>query len=243
MADKGAGMAERMASPLAGHPLAGHPLAARLLAARWSPVAVLALLGLLVGLGYAVLAPPTYTARAYVLVVADTPGDGAPAVSYAQAYARLVGQGAAVDSAAGASRGTASASELLRSVRASASPDAPVIEVSGSAGSAARAVDLTNLMANGLVSTAGARTRETRMRLVLLSPAFPPPAPSSPRPAPSVAVGTAVGLLLGGLLVLTRPTLGGRRPATPFAVVNPGQSRRGHPTDAWPGAPARGAPR
>lgn len=179
-------------------------------ARRWWLTAVMALVGGLAGLGYAVLEAPTYTATAYVVVVKVNPEDNTSAVSYAQAYARLVRQGEVVSAATTASGGTATVSELRSSVRASASPDTPVIEVSGSAGTAERAADLSNLVAEGLVSTGKAQAPSTRMNLVLLSPAYPPPEPSSPRPVLSIAIGMVVGFLLGSLFLLFRPADGGR---------------------------------
>jgi uncharacterized protein involved in exopolysaccharide biosynthesis len=172
---------------------------------RWWLAAALAVLGGLLGLAYAALAPQTYTATAYVLVVAVRPGDGTSAVSYAQAYARLAWQAEVVGPAVNNSRGSVTVNDLRNSVRASASPDAPVIEVTGSAGTAQLAADITNLVANSLVSAGRAQARNTQMNLVLLSPAYPPPDPSSPQSTFSVAVGVAVGLLLAGLVFLTRP--------------------------------------
>ena len=205
-------------------------------ARRWWPTAALVLVGGLVGLGYGVLAPPTYTATAYVLVVAETPGDSSSAVSYAQAYTRLARQGEVVASAIAASRGTISVEDLRRNVRASSSPDAPVIEVSGSAGDAQRAANMANLVADSLVSVGRTQAPSTRMNLVLLSPAYPPPDPSSPRLMLSVAVGTVIGLLLGGLVLLTRPMDGerGSRGADRTTGLGPGRRRDGGLGDATP---------
>ncbi len=178
---------------------------------RWLLLGLVTALGALAGLGYVLLSHPVYTAKAYVLVVAQNPGDSTSAVSYAQAYARIAGQGEALNAAAAASNGAASVSELRSQVRASTSPDAPVIEVTGSAGSARHAADLANLVAIGLVNTANDHSADTRMRLTVLSAAIPPADPASPRPALDIAVGAAMGLLLGA----------GRAPVTvaPAAAV------------------------
>ncbi|HEX2773060.1 MAG TPA: Wzz/FepE/Etk N-terminal domain-containing protein, partial [Micromonosporaceae bacterium] len=170
---------------------------------RWWLIGLFTALGAVAGLGYALLTPPEYTAKAYVAVVAQNAGDSM-AVSYAQAYARIAGQGDALHAAAEASNGTASVKQLRRGVLASASPDAPVIELTGTAGSAERAADLVNLLADGLVRTANSHTSDTRMRLALLSAAVPPADPTSPQLPLAVAVGAAVGLLLGGLAFLAR---------------------------------------
>jgi capsular polysaccharide biosynthesis protein len=170
---------------------------------RWWLIGLFTALGAIVGLAYALISPPEYTAKAYVAVVAEDAGDSM-AVSYAQAYARIAGQGDALHAAADASDGTATVAELRRGVRASASPDAPVIELTGSAGSPERAADLVNLLADGLVTAADSHTSDTRMRLALLSAAVPPTDPTSPQLPLAVAVGAAVGLLLGGLAFLAR---------------------------------------
>jgi capsular polysaccharide biosynthesis protein len=177
---------------------------------RWWPTGLLVVLGALAGLGYALVRQPVYAANAYVVVVAQNSGDNT-AVSYAQAYARIAGQGDGLVAAVRDSNGQVSADDLRRTVRASSSPDAPVIEVTGSAYPATRAADLANLVANALISTANQHSTDTRVRLVLLGPAMPPTSPASPQPAIDIAVGAAAGLLLGGLALLSRSS---RRPAT-----------------------------
>jgi capsular polysaccharide biosynthesis protein len=193
----------------------------------WWVTALLAVVGALIGLGYALLTPETYVSKAYVVVVAEDPAESTTAVSYAQTYARTVLQGDVIGAAA--SSGQISGTDLRRHVQASGSPDAPVIEITGSADTAARSAELANVMAGGLVSTANDRTASTRMRLTVLSAASPPSEPSSPRPFFDVAVGTAAGTLLGGLAALTGtdriPTRPGR-----------GQNRDGERT-AWNSMP------
>ena len=169
---------------------------------RWWLVALLTVLGALAGVVYAMVRPPVYAATAYVVVVAEESGDST-AVNYAQAYARIAGEGDTVSAAVARSNGKISANELRRSVRASSSPDAPVIDVTGSASRAGRAADLANVVAKGLISTANRHSTDTRMRLVLLSAAVPPADPASPQPMLDIAVGAAAGLLLGGLALLS----------------------------------------
>jgi capsular polysaccharide biosynthesis protein len=194
---------------------------------RWRPTVLLAALGALVGLGYALFSQPVYAAKAYVAVVAQDPADST-AVSYAQAYARIGVQGATLAAAADASNGAASPGELQRSVRTSSSPDAPIIEVTGSAASPRHAADLANLVADGLVHTANDHSADTRMKLFVVSAATPPADPVSPSPVLDVAVGLAVGLLLGGLALLAGV---GRTGADPGqvrpAVVDPSRSADG----------------
>ena len=168
----------------------------------WWLTALLAVLGALAGLGYALLTPPTYVARAYVIVVASNPAESPAAVSYAQAYTRIVPQAGVINAAVTAGNGV-SAAELRRSVRAAGSPDSPVIEITGSSDTAGRAADDANSVAGALVTTATAHASTTRMKLTVISSASPPAAPASPRPPLNVAIGAAVGILLGGLAVLT----------------------------------------
>jgi capsular polysaccharide biosynthesis protein len=171
---------------------------------RWWLVGVLVVAGGLAGIGYAVATPPTYTGNAYVVVVAQNPADNTSAVSYAQAYARIAAQADVLDAAAAASDGTATAAALRRQVRAASSPDTPIIEVTGSGRSPTEAANTANLVAGGLIATANRHGTDTRMTLTLLSRAAPPVDPTSPQPGLDLAVGAAVGLLLGGLAALSR---------------------------------------
>jgi len=192
---------------------------------RWWLVGLLTVLGGLAGLAYARLTDPTYTATAYVAVVARTPADSS-AVSYAQAYARIVHQGEVMSAAVDRSGGQASAGELRRWVRTSSSPDAPIIEITGSARTAAHAADLANLVAGALVSTAQRQSEQTRMGVTVLSDASPPDEPTSPRPALDVVVGAAVGLLAGGLALLTRSaTADIARDSSPPPIPNANDDR------------------
>jgi capsular polysaccharide biosynthesis protein len=173
-----------------------------LLVRRWWLPGVLAVLGALVALLYALLSSPVYTATAHVIVVADADGDSAAAVNYAQAYARVATQGQVVDAAVARGKGAATRDDLQGNVSVASSPDAPVVEITGTASSPTRAAELANLVAGGLVDSANRHTMQTRMSLAIFNEATPPSRPTSPRPALAVAVGAAIGLLLGGLAVL-----------------------------------------
>ena len=166
---------------------------------RWWLPAVATLVGMLAGLVYALLATPSYVSRAYVVVVPDDPSAQASAASFAQAYGKMSLQGPVVARAVRAGRGVVTADELRTSVQAATSPDAPVVEVTGSADTAVAAATRANLMANSLVGIGDTRAKATRMRLVILAPANPADAPSSPDATLSVAVGGAAGLLLGAM--------------------------------------------
>jgi capsular polysaccharide biosynthesis protein len=159
--------------------------------------------GFTAGYAYARLAPPNYTARAYVVVVAADSGDAGAAVNFAQAYARIAGQGDVLGLAVGTTNGTTTMDELARDVRAASSPDAPMIEVTASATSGPRAALLANAVANGLIATAAKQGTTTRMSLSMLSVAIPPTdVTSPPRPRIGAAIGAGAGLLLGILVLL-----------------------------------------
>ena len=169
---------------------------------RWWLTGLLAVLGGLAGLVYALVTPPVYTARAHVIVIAQNDGDGLAAVNYAQAYARVATEGQTVDAAARRSNGTATKEDLQGNVRVASSPNGPVVEITGTASSPSRAAELANLVANGLIDSANRQATQTRMSLSVFSEATPPAVATSPRPGLAVAVGAASGLLLGGLAVL-----------------------------------------
>jgi hypothetical protein len=93
------------------------------------------------------------------------------------------------------------------------------------------------------------------MRLTVLSAASPPDSPTSPSPALNVAIGVAVGTLLGGLTVLARTDQKSgddrrRGSGDPIAVAGAGPHRAGSTTgttrvpEHWnerfePGGPTR----
>lgn len=238
----------------------------------WWLAGVTGLLGILAGAGYASLAPQSYLARAYVLVVAQQPTEDDVATSFAQTLGRIAAHPEVIDAVAG-SRGvapttlqpmptpttagpataaaatqgvtqvtspgvplspsaptSATADELRRSVRAATSPDAPVVEITGSADSPTRAADLANLVADSLVTYANERSTETRMRLVLLSPAYPPLDAAAPQPALATAVGAATGLFVGGFAMLA----GLDRRWSGLYRTEPRQAGPDRPEPDWP---------
>lgn len=199
----------------------------RVLARIWI-LALAVVIGGTAGYVYSRVAPPSYTARAYVVVVAADPGDATAAVNFAQAYARIAGQGDVLTLAVAAAPGT-TVDELTKDVRAASSPDAPMIEVSASATSGQRAALMANAVANGLIATAAKQTATTRMSLSVLSAAIPPTdVTSPPRPRIGAAIGAGAGLLLGILAMLAGADRAfgvrrSRRTARPTAPSGPEQ--------------------
>jgi hypothetical protein len=173
------------------------PLAAFL--RRFGLLTALVLSGFLGGLGYALFAPTTYTATAYVLVVDDGDGGQGPAaVSFAQAFGRLAPLPETLtyssiplpDGAMAATRDH---------IQSSTSPDTPLIKLAGSADTPAGAAAYANAAADALVRYGTSHRTDTGVRVALMSMAATPSAPSSPNLPLDVAVGTASGVLLAGL--------------------------------------------
>ncbi|MFD0408272.1 Wzz/FepE/Etk N-terminal domain-containing protein [Kitasatospora sp. NPDC127116] len=175
---------------------------ARRLVRRWWPVVLAVPLGAAAGAGYAVVSPPSYAANAYVLVVAQNPGEAAIATNFAQAYGRLAGQPQVLAVAAAETGHTRSELESL--VHGTTSPDAPMIELTGTGRRPQEAARTADAVARSLVAFANTSSKDTNVRLVTLSPAAAPDRPTTPSGKLDVAVGGAAGLLLGALVMMNR---------------------------------------
>ncbi|SEO92699.1 hypothetical protein SAMN05216267_105630 [Actinacidiphila rubida] len=169
---------------------------------RWTPLPLGIGLGLACGLGYGLTAAPQYAATAYVLVVPQHATDSQTALGFAQAYGRITA-GTAVLAGAQSAAGTP-APELRGHVQAATSPDAPMISVTGTSDSGARAARIADAVADSLTATGNRTSASTGVRLLLFSPATAPASPSSPSTGLSGAVGASAGGLLGALALLAR---------------------------------------
>ncbi|GAA0589030.1 hypothetical protein [Actinomadura livida] len=166
--------------------------------------------GFLGGLGYGLLAPTTYTAAAFVIVVEeDAAGgqSGPAAVSFAQAYGRLAPMPETLEHARVRLPATAPGA-TREHVQASTSPDTPLIRLAGSGRTARDAAAYANAAADALIRYGAAHRADTGVRVALMTPAQPPAAPVSPNPPLDVLVGTVSGGLLAGL---SAAVLSGRR--------------------------------
>ncbi|MEU3562206.1 Wzz/FepE/Etk N-terminal domain-containing protein [Kitasatospora sp. NPDC006786] len=193
---------------------------ARRLVRRWWPVVLAVPLGAAAGAGYAVVSPPSYAANAYVLVVAQNPGEAAIATNFAQAYGRLAGQPQVLAVAAAETGHTRSELESL--VHGTTSPDAPMIELTGTGRRPQEAARTADAVARSLVAFANTSSKDTNVRLVTLSPAAAPDRPTTPSGKLDVAVGGAAGLLLGALVMMNRRRGGA---GTPEAAGSPEMPR------------------
>jgi capsular polysaccharide biosynthesis protein len=156
-------------------------------------------------------APPTFTARAYVIA---TGGSAAPAVDYAHAYGHVATGGPVLASAASV-LGTDTSG--LDDVRASTFPDTPVIEIAASARTATRAQYLANAVAHALAAYGSDHESEPDLGLTVLAPATAPARPSSPDPPCELVIGTSAGMLTGAVAALIS-LLGSRRRRRPRFV-------------------------
>jgi capsular polysaccharide biosynthesis protein len=169
---------------------------------RWWPMLAAVPLGALCGGGYALAAPPSYVANAYVMAVPRGGADSAAAVNFAQAYGRIISQPEIL--LGPAARTGVPLAELTSRVEAVTSPDAPMIQITGTAGRARLAAREANAVATSLVAFGNATTSQTGVQLLPFATAATPATPSSPSRGIDLAVGLAAGLLLGGLVMMAR---------------------------------------
>ncbi|WP_067480083.1 hypothetical protein [Actinomadura hibisca] len=182
------------------------------LAARIGVPSVFIAAGLLSGLGYGLVKPPSYSASAHVIVVAQSADAGPAATSFAQAYGRLASLPATLAWASPAL--PPSVVEDARShIQASTSPETPLIRITGQARTAEQAARYANAAASAVVSYGKAHEQDTRVKVAAMSPATEPASPSSPNLLLSVLVGTATGVLLAVLAMVSGVSVrpGGRR--------------------------------
>ncbi|MEV0369165.1 hypothetical protein AB0I10_04980 [Streptomyces sp. NPDC050636] len=170
---------------------------------RWWPLPLCAALGAAGGASYGLLEPPRYAATSYVVVVPGKGTDPAGALGFAQAYGRVATGGAVIADAHRVSRVPLGA--LRGGVRVMTSPDAPMIEITGTAGTPRTSATVANAVARSLARTGNATADRTGAELMVLSLASVPSEPVSPSVPVATGVGACAGGLLGGLLLLVRP--------------------------------------
>jgi capsular polysaccharide biosynthesis protein len=191
-------------SPYAGNPRStGHRGYNQRSSARLSTsvVVVLVLLGgLLGGLGgalYGSTRPISYAAHSYVLVAPTGTASGSSNVTgpeLALAFARVGADPSVVGAAFAAQALPSSPEDIARSVSAIASPDAPVIDVTGTAPSAKQSALFADTAANGLIAHVQRLAATPGFKLVLLTPATVPDRPSGSPVLVYSLLGFAVGL-------------------------------------------------
>ena len=163
-------------------------------------VALLTSIGAAVGGLLALTSPVPYTATAYVSVSATTSSGLTREVGYAQAYGHIADSPEVLADAA--ARVAMTPGDLAAALDATASRDSPVIQLSATATSAKRAVELANAASAALVTYGNARSATSSVALSVFGSAPMPAAPSSLSPALVVSTGALIGVLIGGLLLL-----------------------------------------
>jgi non-specific protein-tyrosine kinase len=161
------------------------------------------------------LTPKSYTATAQVLVSA-TPSSDQTQQSVNNVYAQLqVATYAKVIDAPQVLKYIQTDlhlglpdSTLKGKLSASALTGVSIIEVHADDGSAARAANLANSAARGLIATV--QSYNSSVKLFLSGPADQPGSPSDPKPLLNIALGALLGLLVGAALAVVRDILDNR---------------------------------
>lgn len=187
---------------------------------RWWPLPACALLGLLGGTVYAASAAPEYAATGYVVVSPRGGAESASALGYAQAYGKIATDAMILTGAE--TRYKLPLGSLRPHVRASTSPDAPMVQITGTSDRPAQAAHYADAVARSLTRTAKKSAKKTGVRLTVVSHAVAPDSPVSPSTPIALSVGGCAGGLVGGLVLLARPPRRRGLPAGAAAVPAPG---------------------
>jgi capsular polysaccharide biosynthesis protein len=169
----------------------------------WWLLPACALIGVLGGAAYGLLAPPQYAATTYVVAVPAKGSDPATALGFAQAYGRISTSAATLADAQDAAG--VPARTLGGHVQTETSPESPMIGVTGTATTARKSARIANAVADAVTARGNAAATNTGVRLVLFSGAIAPSSRTSPSVPVGVAVGGCAGGLIGALLLLVRP--------------------------------------
>ncbi|WP_427167129.1 lipopolysaccharide biosynthesis protein [Streptomyces sp. C1-1] len=192
----------------------------------WTLIAAGVLAGGLLGGGYGLAEPPTYTATSYVVAVPTSKSDPASALGFAQAYGRVATQLAVLRGAqvwAGVSVKT-----LQSSVQAATSPDAPMVAITATSSRPDLAADMANAVSRALTQHSTDTRSETNVELQQFARATRPTDPSSASPAVTGLVGASAGGLLGGLVLLVRPRRTADGSGRALSVPSPAVAAEAH---------------
>ncbi|NUR10172.1 MAG: hypothetical protein HOQ45_24620 [Nocardioidaceae bacterium] len=162
----------------------------------------LPVVGGLLGLLVATITPPTYTAHAFVLITSTGDTTDVSAGDIAQATAR-VATSDSVLAEGDSSRRLLVAADDDR-LTASASPDAPLVDLSASAATPAAAADLANALAAAVDAHVTSIGVDADVRASVFASASRPRRPTSPNPVVDVAAGVALGVLLAAVAFVLR---------------------------------------
>lgn len=204
-------------SPAPGGRHAGDGRSARKSVGRFVLLlSALPILGAALGLLVAALMPASYTAHSYVILITSPGGADGSATNVAQATARVATKTSVLDSA-GADASLVSAAEKGR-LTATASPDAPLVDLAASAGTAEEATRLSDGLARSTETQVNNFSKQTGVGARVFAKASAPLDPTIPNYPVSILAGLALGVLASAVIfILKRPREDlGRRSAAPY---------------------------
>ncbi|KAA9393137.1 polysaccharide biosynthesis protein [Kocuria coralli] len=182
----------------------------------WMTVLIATAVGLVLGLGSALILPKSYEAQSTIFVnvsESTTVQDLQMGEQFAQAraasYAAIGTSSRVLDPVAEEIGGDVDASALAEDVTVTNSPNTAVITVTGTDGDAQRAADITAATAESLVRASaeleGASDSDSSpVQLSIMQEAVVPEDPAAPSVPLNLLVGAVVGLVVGLLIVLAR---------------------------------------
>jgi capsular polysaccharide biosynthesis protein len=182
-------------------------------------ILLLPLLGAVGGLLVAALTPPRYTSHAYVLITDPSNSPDVSALNVAQAAARVATKPGLI----GASRTLNQAAQDAE-LTSDASPDAPMVDLAATAGSADLAQSLADELARALSEHVSQFSSDIGVHAEIYARASLPLAPISPKRA----VNALSGFFLGAVGSVTLYVL-----RQPRGVAPLGEDRLRPPTASW----------
>lgn len=163
------------------------------------------LLGTIGGLLFAELSTTKYSARSVVIVVPRPGAEDAAPVNLAKTYGRITTDPAVLGPALSQQSLRMTPNKAAEALSVSVAPDGPVIEVVATSRWPADAAALANAAVAGLVQYADQHQVDTRVRVASLVSASAPTSPVSPNLRLDMAIGAALGFVVGALLRTLRP--------------------------------------
>jgi capsular exopolysaccharide synthesis family protein len=181
---------------------------------RWGVIVVIALLGALLGYGYAKSQEPTYRATSKVFVSVDT-GDSVSDLvqgstftqNLVQSYAQLTTTPAVLEPVANDLYFETDSRQLAKQVTADTPLDTVIIEISATSGNADQAAAIANAVARQLPKSVdevapSSRKKSNPVSITTISRGAVPTVPISPNTKYLTASGGVAGLLLGLAFVI-----------------------------------------
>lgn len=154
---------------------------------------------------------PIYQSNVYLLVVpasgdfgTQTPSDYEQKLrnDYAQAYSRIATDPAVIGEAVRESGVGVDPSDIRKVVNVTPSSTAPILQVTVNFQDPEGASTLANAVARGLNSYTTEQSTDSGYRADVMADAIPPTSPVAPGWRLNIAVGAAMGLLVGGVVAL-----------------------------------------